>query len=1738
MFSKLEGYPDKKATANFTVNVEDVDDQNPKFTKKSYQVDVAENTNSTPVTTSLQVKAIDQDTGINAKINYKLMQEIPFKGWFSVDQTSGAITVIKPPDRETCSQLTLFIKGYQVDNEALRYDVTWVDVTITDVDDNRPVIEKSVYNISIPENSPTGTNIVQVLATDKDESKNAVFSFHFVTSNTLHSSCNGLGINQATGMIKVQDSAAMDREKHPTLSCQVKAKGTHGKHLLSNASSITVNLVDENDNNPVFNMTEYSFYIKKNHTVGSIVGEVRANDKDLASDISYRVTDKSLQTFLVDSKTGKITLDVSLTEKFSKLYSFEIVASDGDKKAPRYTSVIVNVHVQDVNLHAPVFTQKNYHLNLMEDVAVGTDLIQIEATDKDPDDTLTYRITKSNSHFKINSTSVTVLDINDNAPKFQSKSYIFTNVIEEDSNRNVGTVLATDNDSNGTNSEITYSIELPWKANFSIVNGGKIAVIGKLDRESIDDTEGHIKFVVIATDHGQPSLTGTTEVTVEVTDINDNCPYINTQDLRSAYVFKELEIPKDFHHIQVEDMDKTDVNRKMTYSYIGRHDGFKIDQHSGNLSATKALEMEHTNNGQIKLTVTVSNNSTCKDNITATQTIVINVQDINRYSPQFTPNTYSLNVKENYTVGSKLDALRINATDRDTSPKYNTITYWIGKGDLSGHFYMDSKTAEIFLVKPLDYENQTKFVLTIYATDGHALYNGTSINATGSVTINVQNVNDNTPKFNQDAYLCKFDENSQTSKNGCTVKATDGDKDTLSYNLNNTMFKINHLTGDITVSVAKGLDYDDGVHKYMLQVLATDNGRPKLTGTAVVEVDVLNLNDNSPSFSNKTYTFKVMEDASVLTMVGIIQASDKDGDKLKYSIASNKPEFSLDSDTGLLTLKSSLIDKTNITFTVQAKDSNKTGTATVIVNVIDVNNHPPKFVSPVYTRTLPENVDADVVTTVKATDLDNSYENRNISYLIESAWRKNFTIDAENGIIKVRGHLDREVLNDRGLISFAVMATDQGNPPLTGTTTVAVTVTDKNDNCPYYDDEDKEVTYVFEEYAKPQKFHDFLAKDDDKTQANRNCIYNFETLKDLDLNANATLRIQGKVKQVNHLKFLPFNTPNNCTGKLKPAIQEVKIIIQDVNDYSPRFNSSKYLFTVEEDAYQRNQIKIGSVHAFDEDATVEYNTVHYGISNGNSQGNFHIDKLNGDILLVKKLDYETEQNYTLMVTATDGKPFNNTGNILTSTVTVEITVNDINDNPPVFDKDVYRCTVSENSTGSIAGCNLIVTDMDIGVNGQYDVSVTNDTKFKTKRTGHSWQVELVRPLDFDRGQKIYYLNVSAEDKGTPSLHSSVLVEVVVTNINDNKPYFISASYTFTIPEDIETNVLIGRVMTDDVDHDKLTFSVTGSDFKVDNMTGNLYTNAVFVNKLNSLYFHVNVFDGIHTSTTNVTVHIEDVNNNIPHFLNSSYHFGVEENVNNTQIGKVQTFGESFKAEFSTLSSRMTLLENRVSSHQPSPAKSVECDEREDDELSVSPGSHERAFLTDEDVESSSSPKVSKTAPEPSSKSAQQPPTKETEDPPSLKDLRISGFKRNSAKTLLQSKLVYKLLMARGRLMLHLVLIVLASGGPPSSAKKRKNNYGKPQNKPNNSGKSSVEENYLRLLCAVNNSRGLTLQFKNPPPLSAVPISLSHTQDLANVNLSVEVDTMLQKAAIEEVSILTLSPGFYSRLFWFQRRLEE
>ncbi|XP_063447083.1 fat-like cadherin-related tumor suppressor homolog [Mytilus trossulus] len=711
---------------------------------------------------------------------------------------------------------------------------------------------------------------------------------------------------------------------------------------------------------------------------------------------------------------------------------------------------------------------------------------------------------------------------------------------------------------------------------------------------------------------------------------------------------------------------------------------------------------------------------------------------------------------------------------------------------------------------------------------------------------------------------------------------------------NDTRFKLKKTGHSWQVEVAQPLDFDRGQKIYYLNVTAEDKGPPSLHSSVLVEVVVININDNEPYFISSPYTFSIPEDIETKVLIGRVMAEDVDHDKLTFSVTGS--DFKVDNVTGNLYTNAVFVNKLNsLYFRVSVFDGKHTTTSNVTVHIEDVNNNVPNFLNSSYQFNVVENVNNTQIGKVQAKDSDRG-NNSKIQYkLLSSEWDHNLNVDIQTGAISVSGSLDREQLDStHGKIYFVVMAIDQGTPSLTGTSEVIVEVMDVNDNCPKFPGDGRKYTYIITELTKPVNFHTAEAIDKDSDVSNNKIEYSltsggsyFMIHQNGSLSAKHNLKMEnttnGKFKIVINAKNSKF-----C-GHISDASQEVEVVLEDVNDHFPIMAKKIFSINLPESFLTGSSIMNKQrIKATDADTDKRYNTVTYWITGGNNNSTFVIYHYTGDIILAKQLDYDDggQRSYTLEVSAIDCLDSVDGHCNHSDTATVKIGVADINDNKPTFTKDVYRCTVSENSTVPIAGCNLIVTDLDTGINGQYDVSVKNDTRFQIKRTGSLWQVVVVKALDFDREQKIYYLNVTAEDKGTPSLQSSVLVEVVVTNINDNEPYFISAPYTFTIPEDIETNVLIGRVMADDVDHDKLTFSVTGSDFKVDNVTGNLYTNAVFVNKLNSLYFHVSVFDGRHTTTTNVTVHIEDVNNNVPHFLNSSYQFNVVENVNNTQIGKV------------------------------------------------------------------------------------------------------------------------------------------------------------------------------------------------------------------------------------------------------------
>ncbi|XP_039385000.1 protocadherin gamma-A2-like [Mauremys reevesii] len=117
-----------------------------------------------------RIVARDGDIGINEKVSYSIQHVDPpvYHSAFSIEADSGVLELKTPIDRENCSFLTIGIKATQQDND-LKTANTIVLVTIQDVNDNPPEFTQSNYVVSVPENSPDGTMVLQVTATDKDE---------------------------------------------------------------------------------------------------------------------------------------------------------------------------------------------------------------------------------------------------------------------------------------------------------------------------------------------------------------------------------------------------------------------------------------------------------------------------------------------------------------------------------------------------------------------------------------------------------------------------------------------------------------------------------------------------------------------------------------------------------------------------------------------------------------------------------------------------------------------------------------------------------------------------------------------------------------------------------------------------------------------------------------------------------------------------------------------------------------------------------------------------------------------------------------------------------------------------------------------------------------------------------------------------------------------------------------------------------------------------------------------------------------------------------------------------------------------------------------------------------------------------------------------------------------------------------------------------------------------------------
>uniref|UniRef100_A0A6Q2YAW3 Cadherin domain-containing protein n=1 Tax=Esox lucius TaxID=8010 RepID=A0A6Q2YAW3_ESOLU len=437
---------------------------------------------------------------------------------------------------------------------------------------------------------------------------------------------------------------------------------------------------------------------------------------------------------------------------------------------------------------------------------------------------------------------IKVQDINDNPPQFVEGPYRASVPEMSQVGTSVTRVTATDADDPvyGNSAKLVYSI-LEGQPYFSIDPNTaiiKIALHG-MDREMREE----YLVVIQAKDMGghMGGLSGTTTVTVTLTDVNDNPPKFS----KSLYEFvipEDLGIGKQGGKVKANDRDIGD-NAKSTYNIIDgdEKDIFEIttdaQTQEGILQLKKPLDFETKKSYTLKVEAAnirfdPNNGGPFKD----TATVKIAVEDSDE-PPVFSKPTFVLQVDENAPINKVIGTV----TARDPDVTGSLVRYFIDRHtDLERQFNINVDDGEITLAKPLDRETDLWHNITVTATE---VRNHSQISR-AIVAIRVLDINDNAPEFatEYEAFLC------ENGKPGQTVSAVDKDDPIQGHYfeyrlipemLNNPNFTIKN-NGDNSISVLAKHDTfrRQKQEMYFLPIIVTDNGNPPMSSTNTLTIRV------------------------------------------------------------------------------------------------------------------------------------------------------------------------------------------------------------------------------------------------------------------------------------------------------------------------------------------------------------------------------------------------------------------------------------------------------------------------------------------------------------------------------------------------------------------------------------------------------------------------------------------------------------------------------------------------------------------------------------------------------------------------------------------------------------------------------------------------------------------------------------------------------------------------------------
>ncbi|XP_044750155.1 neural-cadherin isoform X5 [Coccinella septempunctata] len=1537
--------------------------------------------NLVPITYSIIAGNIGHAFELQSSIDNLTLSNITLS-----DYTAGVYIVsAQILDREETSRYVLTVEAS--DPSGINKAVVNIVIEVEDENDNSPVFTQKVYRFVVGDDSLEGDNVTtawkrfssigKVEATDADGDKIAY---------RLATPTNYLVIVPQTGDLLLSEEPIYETDleliveahdlRTPSRTSPRPAQVLfHFKPPEPSKVELVLDLQK---------LEEHEMHRAKRRVTRAVRPTKRIEFTETDGDTEGRnvfqlekETDR--ETFKIRDENPWVTVEPNGAVRVKKKWDYEelgpektidfwVTITNAEKGGIKYTdNQRVIIHVKDINDEPPYFINRPLPMQAVVQLnaAPNTPVFTLQARDPDTDHNIHYFIvrdrtggrfevdersgvvrTRGTDLFQLDMEYVLYVKAEDQngrvderrfqstpeerlsivggkrAPQFYMPSY----EAEIPENQKKDSDIISVKAKSFADREIRYTLKAQGQGagTFNIgPTSGIVKLAKELDFEDL--RQPHVYSLVVTATEDSGGFSTSVELTIRVTDVNDNAPKFELPDYQAHNV--DEDIPPGTSILKVKAMD-ADSGANAEIEYLVSDDHFSVDP-SGIISNNKQLDADN-NNAYYEFVVTAKDKG--EPAKTGTATVRVYTKNKNDEEPKFSQQVYTPNVDEN--AGPNTLVTTVVASDKDGD---NVRFGFVGGGTSAGQFVIEEITGVIRLHSKSITLDRDKYELNVTAMDdGACCVNGESTihTSTAVVVVFITDVNDNKPIFKDcGTYYPKVEEGAPNGSPVIKVHATDEDKGVngqVKYsivqqpNQKGTKFTVDEETGEVTTNKVFDREGDDG--KFVsITVKATDQGEPSLEGVCSFTVEITDVNDNPPLFDRQKYVENVKQDASIGTNILRVSASDEDADNngaIVYSLSSADSQradleyFEIQPESGWIVLKKPL-DRDRYRLRVRASDKGvppSSADVDVELDVVDRNNKPPLWdvntYGPIHIR---ENVTVGtIVTSVKASSgIEN---NPTVFYRLmpgSTAQTNKFHTfylqqRPDNGFtwadIKVNHPLDYETIKEYNL---TIRVENNGAQQLASEATVYIQLEDVNDEIPLFTEREQET--VLEGEPIGTKVTQVNAIDKDGTFPNNQVYYYIvdsprnEGKDFFEINKETgevfTKVVFDREKQgayaleVEARDGAPSARPNS-DNEPNSVTKFIRIGIADKNDNPPYFD--KALYEAEVDENEDIQHTVLTVTAKDHD---ESSRIRYEITSGNIGGAFAVKNMTGAIYVAGALDYETRKRYELTLVASDSLNENST--------TVAINVRDVNDLPPVFNTTVYRKTVQEEVPGIYPRTlmKVMATDGDKDrphnivyfLTGQgIDPDNPANSKFDINRT--TGEIFVLKQLDRDQpnGRPQWRFTVFAQDEGGEGLVGYADVQVNLKDINDNAPIFPQGVYFGNVTENGTAGMVVMTMTAVDYDdpsegtNARLIYSIeknvieeeTGSPiFEIESETGVIKTAVCCLDRERTPDYSIQVVamdGGGLKGTGTASIRVKDINDMPPQFTKDEWFTEVDE----------------------------------------------------------------------------------------------------------------------------------------------------------------------------------------------------------------------------------------------------------------------